>query len=80
MVLSTPSTHETKSKHTRIKVFSIIVSKHKKALMLCMKAFPCSLGYESNQTEEEEKARVEVYRWNETYNMMLKSMKLKRKD
>ena len=39
-----------------------------------------SLGYESNQTEEEEKARVEVYRWNETYNMMLKSMKLKRKD
>ena len=41
MVLSTPSTHETKSKHTRIKVFSIIVSKHKKALMLCIKAFPC---------------------------------------
>ena len=39
-----------------------------------------SLGYKSNQTEEEEKARVEVYRWNETYNMMLKSMKLKRKD
>jgi len=39
-----------------------------------------SLGYESNQTEEEEKARVEVYRWNETCNMMLKSMKLKRKD
>jgi predicted lactoylglutathione lyase len=39
-----------------------------------------SLGYESNQTEEEEKARVEVYRWNEKYNMMLKSMKLKRKD
>ena len=39
-----------------------------------------SLGYESNQTEEEEKARVEIYRWNETYNKMLKSMKLKRKD
>ena len=39
-----------------------------------------SLGYESNQTEEEEKARIEVYKWNETYNMMLKSLKMKRKD
>ena len=39
-----------------------------------------SLGYESNQTEEEEKARIEVYKWNETYNMMLKSMQQKRKD
>ena len=39
-----------------------------------------SLGYESNQTEEEEKASVEVYKWNVTYNKMLKSMKLKRKD
>ena len=39
-----------------------------------------SLGYESNQTEEEEKARLEVYKWNETYNKMLKSMELKRKD
>ena len=39
-----------------------------------------SLGYESNQTEDEEKASVEVYKWNETYNKMLKSMKLKRKD
>ena len=39
-----------------------------------------SLGYESNQTEEEEKARIEVYKWNETYNKMLKSMKLKQKD
>ena len=39
-----------------------------------------SLGYESNQTEEEEKTSVEVYKWNEAYNKMLKSMELKRKD
>ena len=39
-----------------------------------------SLGYVTTHAEDEEKASVEVYRWNETYNMMLKSMKLKRKD
>ena len=39
-----------------------------------------SLGYESNQTEEEEKTSVEVYKWNETYDRLLKSMKLKGKD
>jgi len=39
-----------------------------------------SLGYESNQTEEEEKARIEVYKWNETYEKLLKSMQLKGKD
>mgnify|MGYP000117556765 FL=1 len=39
-----------------------------------------SLGYVTTQPEGEEKASVEVYKWNETYEKLLKSMKLKGKD
>ena len=39
-----------------------------------------SLGYVTTHAEEKEKTSAEVYKWNETYEKLLKSMKLKGKD